>query len=92
LQKLSFGPVYKLDLFRTCGAICVSKESVPPKRDLEDLITLCGGHIVASVRCAHLLVGNGSCIRHEHVKHVNEKWVLDSIQFNTLRPVGEYTL
>jgi hypothetical protein len=92
MQKLSFGPVYKLDLFRTCGAICVSKDSVPPKRDLEELITLCGGRIVASIRSACLLVGNGSYIRHEHVKRVNEKWVLDSIQFNTLRPVSEYAL
>jgi hypothetical protein len=92
MQKLSFGPVFNLDLFSTCGAICVSKESVPPKRDLEELITLCGGRIVNSVRCACLLVGNGSCVRHEHVKHVDEKWVLDSIQFITLKPLNEYTL
>jgi hypothetical protein len=92
MQKLSFGPVFNLDLFSTCGTICVSRDSVPPKRDLEELITLCGGCIVGSVRSACLLVGNGPYIQHEHVKRVNEKWVLDSIQFSTLKPVSEYAV
>jgi hypothetical protein len=92
LQKLSFGPVYSLDLFSSCGAICVSRDSVPPKQDLEELITLCGGHIVASTRSACLMVGNSSSDRHKYVKRVDEKWVLDSIQFCTLGSVSEYAV
>lgn len=92
LQKLSFGPVYSLDLFSSCDAIYVSRNSIPPKRDLEELITLCGGRIVASTRSASLLVGNISSLRYKHIKCVNEKWVLDSIQFSTLKPISEFAI
>jgi hypothetical protein len=89
---MSFGPVYSLDLFSSCGAICVSRDSIPPKRDLEELITLCGGRIVASTRSACLMVGNSSSLRHKCIKCVDEKWVLDSVQFSTLRPISEYAV
>lgn len=92
MQKQSFGPVYNLDLFSACGYICVSRDCVPPKRDLEELITLCGGRIGTSLRPARILVGNAHSERYKHIKCVNEKWVLDSIQFNTLKPLSEYTL
>jgi hypothetical protein len=90
MEKRSFGPVYNLDLFSTCGYICVSKDCVPPKRDLEELITLCGGRIRPSLRRARILVGSAPSERYKHVKYVNEKWVLDSIQFITLKPLSEY--
>ena len=92
MQKQSFGPVYNLDLFSTCGYICVSRDCVPPKRDLEELITLCGGRIGPSLRPAHILVGNAPSERYKHIKCVNEKWVLDSIQFNILKPLSEYAV
>jgi hypothetical protein len=92
MQKRSFGPVYNLDLFSTCGYICVSRDCVPSKRDLEELITLCGGRIGPSLRCACILVGNAPSVRYKHIKCVNEKWVLDSIQFNTLKPWSQYAV
>ena len=87
LQKQSFGPVYNLDLFSTCGYICVSRDCVPPKRDL-----LCGGRIGPSLCPAPILVGNAPSEQYKHIKCVNEKWVLDSVQFNTLKPLSEYAL
>jgi hypothetical protein len=92
IEKQAFGPVYNLDLFSTCGNICVGRGCVPPKRELEELITLCGGRIRPSLRTAHILVGNTPSERYKHVKCVNEKWVLDSVQFNTLKAVSEYAL
>jgi len=92
MQKQSFGPVYNLDLFSTCGYIRVSRDCVPPKRDLEELITLCGGRIVSSLRRARILVGNVPSERYKHIKCVHENWVLDSVQFNTLKPLSEYAL
>jgi hypothetical protein len=70
----------------------VSRDSVPPKRDLEELIKLCGGRIGPSLRSACILVGNVPSVRHKHVKCVNEKWVLDSIQFSILKPLSEYAV
>jgi hypothetical protein len=92
IEKQAFGPVYNLDLFSTCGYICVSRGCVPPKQELEELIKLCGGRIRPSLRTAHILVGNAPSERYKHVKCVNEKWVLDSVQFNTLKAVSEYAL
>lgn len=92
MQKQSFGPVYNLDLFITCGYICVSRDCVTPKRDLEELITLCGGRIGRSLHLASILVGKAPTKQYKHIKCVNEKWLLDSIQFNTLKPLSEYAL
>jgi hypothetical protein len=92
IQKRAFGPVYSLDLFSTCGYICVSRNCVPPKRELEELITLCGGRIRPSLRTARILVGIAPSERYKNIKCVNEKWVLDSVQFNTLKPVSDYAL
>jgi hypothetical protein len=92
IQKQSFGPVYNLELFSTCGYICVSRDCVPPKQDLEELITLCGGRIGSSLRSARILVGNAPSKWYKHIKCVNVKWVLDSVQFNTLKPLSEYAL
>ncbi|KAJ4432248.1 hypothetical protein ANN_20864 [Periplaneta americana] len=74
IQRLSFGPVYKLDLFSSCGNIYVSSSSVPPRQDLVELITICGGHVVTSSRSAYLFVGKPHSKRNEEIKSVETLW------------------
>ena len=92
IQRLSFGRYYKQDLFSKCGSICVSRQSVPPKQELEELIKLCGGKVVSARRSAEFMVGNPTSVRYDKLKYISEKWVLDSIQFCTLKPVSDYEI
>ncbi|KAK3921341.1 Microcephalin [Frankliniella fusca] len=79
------------DIFSSAGAIFVSKDTTPPRSDLVDLLTLCGGNVVNSARQARLIIGPYQRrSSFSNVAFVKELWVLDSIQENMLQPLRRY--
>ncbi|XP_034255908.1 uncharacterized protein LOC117653955 isoform X2 [Thrips palmi] len=81
------------DIFSSAGCIYVSKDSTPPYSELTDLLELCGGNLVKSVRQARVIIGPYQRRpSHTDVMHVKEQWVLDSIQENMLQPTRNYRL
>ncbi|XP_067003509.2 microcephalin [Anabrus simplex] len=93
LEKISFGPAYKPDLFTSCGPIYVKKsgKNSPPKEDIEELVVLCGGKITSSIHSAEVVIGqtSHSC---NGVVCVSVQWILDSISRNKLEAVETYTM
>lgn len=81
------------NIFSTAGLIFVSKDSTPPRAEIVDLLHLCGGNLAKSARQAKVIIGPYQRrSSHSEVVHVNEQWVLDSIQENMLQPMRNYRL
>jgi hypothetical protein len=89
-QRQLLGPAYRVDLFSTCGSIFVSRNGAERQQYTEELIELCGGRTVPSLCSASILVRNYPLERCEHINCVKDQWVLDSIRFNTLKPLSQY--
>lgn len=71
----------------------MSKDSTPPHAEITDLLQLCGANLVKSARQARVIIGPYQRrASHTDVVHINEQWVLDSIQENMLQPVRRYRL
>lgn len=91
LDRLSFGPTFRLRLFEFCGRIFVSPKSDPRRQDISDLITLGSGIVTKTSRNADIIIGNYADPK-TGVKIVLEKWILDSIMNNELHDINEYLI
>ncbi|XP_032825017.1 microcephalin isoform X1 [Petromyzon marinus] len=78
-------------LFVTTPPMFVSPRSVPPPAVLHQLITLSGGCATHTLRQAGIHVGNYPvCRRRVALQAVSEKWLLDCITYNEVRPMENY--
>lgn len=77
-----------IDVFKGSGQIYVSRKSVPPYKDLEELLRLCSANLTSDPEAADIQVGKSETSTSATV--VSEKWVLDSITRNTLLPLEDF--
>uniref|UniRef100_A0A131Y195 Putative transcriptional regulator brca1 n=1 Tax=Ixodes ricinus TaxID=34613 RepID=A0A131Y195_IXORI len=73
------------------GAIYVSPESRPPPDKLRQLVQILGGKVAPSyLRCNVALGPVEASKRRPDVRHVSEKWLLDSISEHRVLPFSGY--
>ncbi|GLG92511.1 Putative transcriptional regulator brca1 [Gryllus bimaculatus] len=86
LEKLSFGGIFKPDIFSSCGPIFVSSQATVPRGDLVELILLCGGETVSRINKAKIAVGK----KYNDIICVTALWILDSVQYYCCKPFDNY--
>ncbi|XP_018330531.1 microcephalin isoform X2 [Agrilus planipennis] len=89
-QRQAFGSLYSMDIFQNIGPIFVSNASVPRRSDLEELIVLCKGTITKTMSSASVIVAEITNMKQKVC--VSEKWILDSVMYNTKKPFKNYLL
>lgn len=77
-------------LFSTVGPVFVERDTKPPRKDLVELITACGGQISLTKSRSDVCVG-GAAPDRSHAS-VTELWILDSISSLKLQKMVEYSL
>jgi hypothetical protein len=93
VERQAFGWThYKSELFKDSGTIYVDRISCQaPAKDLVQLCEMAGGTTVKLARVADVVVGAGAEDTNKNYVHVDEKWILDSIQKNVALPIEDYT-
>ncbi|XP_076059112.1 microcephalin [Oratosquilla oratoria] len=84
------GRHYKNSLFSSAGNIYVTDNCTPPAPQLKELLELCGANLVKSTRSANIIIGKGAIGIDGKVKHLQEKWILDSIQKHNVESITTY--
>ncbi|XP_054275600.1 uncharacterized protein LOC128994826 [Macrosteles quadrilineatus] len=92
-DRQAFGPEFGLELFTGLGPFYVCRSTVPPSRDLAELLRLGGGVVVSNARAAKIVIGTtpplSPCGRTPPTM-VKEKWVLDCITRLSRLPTSDY--
>ena len=89
-EREAFESAFKSELFSSVGSIYVSAQVKPTKSELQELIKLGGGTVANVLRVASIVIGRVNSKL--DVVNVNEKWILDSIQYHSIMPFVDYQL
>jgi len=96
LDREAFQKDFRSELFFDVGSIYVCSDCNPPKADLQELVRLGGGSVVNVARVADVIIGTGGGklknVDRTSTTHVNEKWLLDSVQFHAPMPFQDYEI
>ncbi|XP_014782751.1 microcephalin [Octopus bimaculoides] len=84
-KQLNSGP----KVFDECGSIYVSAVKAPPKKDLIQLLQLCGGKVKNTICNASIYIGEEY---HPSMISVTPLWIFDSISSGTALPFDDYML
>ncbi|XP_029638881.2 breast cancer type 1 susceptibility protein homolog [Octopus sinensis] len=84
-KQLNSGP----KVFDKCGSIYVSAVKAPPKKDLIQLLQLCGGKVKNTICNASIYIGEEY---HPSMISVTPLWIFDSISSGTALPFDDYML
>ncbi|XP_010227048.1 PREDICTED: microcephalin [Tinamus guttatus] len=88
-RHLSTGK-YQQNLFASQPVMFVSPTSQPPCQKLSELIQLSGGRTCKALRQATICIGEYPGKKYQEIKHISEKWILDSITHHTICPMENY--
>lgn len=91
-EKEATNGAFKSELFRDIGSIFISDRCKASSSDLRQLIVSGGGDLSPDPRVARIVVGEIALINGGSQHCVNEKWVLDSVQFHTVKPFSDFPL
>uniref|UniRef100_A0A5F8HGF8 Microcephalin n=2 Tax=Monodelphis domestica TaxID=13616 RepID=A0A5F8HGF8_MONDO len=90
-RHLSTGQ-YQGDLFASQPVMFITAASEPPCAKLRELVQLCGGHVSRSPFVASIYIGPYRGKKLPQIKHLSEKWILDSITQHKICPCENYLM
>ncbi|XP_044519531.1 microcephalin [Gracilinanus agilis] len=90
-RHLSIGQ-YQGDLFASQPVMFITAASEPPCAKLRELVRLCGGHVSRSPFAASIYIGPYRGKKQPQIKHLSEKWILDSITQHKICPCENYLM